>query len=77
LLKQGHITSHKNAPADLVVVPQPKARSIEEFPDYVFGEAAGEDITIYIVDSGLNADHPVSSAARLLPFVNHGKLTMQ
>jgi hypothetical protein len=61
------------APTELVVVSQPKAFSADELTDYFFDESSGEDVTIYILDSGLNTDHPVRTPpSDFLPLFNPG-----
>jgi hypothetical protein len=51
----------KDASIDLVMISQPPGVELIGLTDYVFDEAAGESVTVYIVDSGLNPNHEVST----------------
>ena len=36
------------------------ARSVSRLPGYAYDSMGGRGITVYVVDTGINPDHPVS-----------------
>ena len=57
-----------NSRPEMKFIAQPEdIETIKDTPDYQYDDSAGEGITIYIINSGANVEHPVSSF--LIPLV--------
>jgi len=49
------------APDELKMFSQARgARSLAELPGYAYDARGGEGVTVYIMDTGINPNHPVS-----------------
>lgn len=57
-LRNRETTEQFFAPADLRFISQPRNGKIEATSQYVFDDSAGENITIYVVDTGANPESP-------------------
>jgi subtilisin family serine protease len=49
---------------ELIVVSEPDDIPFEELTSYVYDDVAGAGVSIFIVDTGINAAHPASSPTR-------------
>lgn len=65
-LRKRALRTQDNAPSQLKLLSQPKVdgTDINSFSSYVYDEAAGFGSTIYVIDSGANVAHPVSTLSR-------------
>jgi subtilisin family serine protease len=59
ILRKRDLTIQENAPRELRVVSQAPGQSIDDLEDYFYEDVGGEGVTIYVLDSGLNQNHPV------------------
>jgi hypothetical protein len=50
-----------NAFFDLLVISQPLGRAFLDLPGYAYNSTAGEGITVFIIDTGVNTDNSVST----------------
>ncbi|TKW55331.1 Subtilisin-like protease 3 [Colletotrichum tanaceti] len=53
------VTLQPTAPRELIVISQaPGSKPAEELPSFAYAAEAGEGVTIYMIDSGLDPQHP-------------------
>ena len=57
-LRNRETTQQFFAPADLRFISQPRDEKIEATSRYVYDDSAGDNITIYVVDTGANPENP-------------------
>jgi hypothetical protein len=55
------IELQENALPELRVISQPPAVPLDTLSGFAYNSTAGKDITVYIMDSGANPDHRVST----------------
>lgn len=56
---QADIRLQPSAAEELKVISQPPGSWREELPGFGYASEAGKGVTIYVIDSGANAKHPV------------------
>jgi len=59
----------RNALDDLKLFSQARGASLSGLPGYAYDSKAGVGITVYILDTGLDQDHPVSITDRQWPIM--------
>ena len=58
--KRDEITlMQQDAHDDLKVFSQARGASLSTLPGYAYDSRAGDGITVYVIDTGINQDHPV------------------
>ena len=59
--RDGSILMQQNARDELKVLSQARnARHLAELPGYAYDARGGRGITVYLIDTGINPNHPVS-----------------
>ena len=54
----------RRAPRELKRVSQPPGVAEDALPGYIFDKKAGEGITVYMIDFGINENGPVSAFSK-------------
>lgn len=61
--KRGSKITQPNSPDQLKVLSQAPDQALKDVEGYTYDDTAGKDVRVYIIDSGVNLDHPVGLAA--------------
>jgi hypothetical protein len=59
--RDGTILTQGNAPQELKMFSQARGASLSRLPSYAYDSMGGRGITVYIIDSGITPNHPVSA----------------
>jgi len=60
--RDGSILVQQNPPEDLKLFSQARGALLSELTSYAYDSRGGQGVTVYIIDTGLNSQHPVSVA---------------
>ena len=60
-VEHSSFTTDAAAPPQLQIISLPKGTSLAKSKGYVYDSSAGNDINIYVIDSGLSPSNPVST----------------
>ena len=60
--RDGSILMQQDALDDLRIFSQGAGASLSELPGYAYDARGGRGITVYVIDTGINPNHPVSIA---------------
>jgi len=59
--RDGTVLMQQDARDDLKVLSQARgARSLSGLPGYAYDARGGREITVYVIDTGIDPEHPVS-----------------
>ena len=58
--RDGSILMQQDARPELKVISQSRFASFAELPGYAYDSRGGREITVYVIDTGINPDHTVS-----------------
>lgn len=58
--RDGTILTQQDALDDLKLVSQARGARLAELPGYSYDSRGGQGITVYVIDTGINPNHPVS-----------------
>ncbi len=53
-------STQPDSPDQLKVLSQAKDQALKDVEGFTYHETAGQDVRVYIIDSGVNLTHPVS-----------------
>src|SRR6266545_348980 len=59
--RDGTILLQRNARNELKMFSQASDVSLSELPGYAYDSMGGRGITVYVIDTGINPNHPVSA----------------
>ena len=59
--RDGSILMQQDAGDELKVFSQARGVSLADLPGYAYDARGGRGITVYVIDTGINPDHPVSA----------------
>lgn len=62
LVERGAQIIQPDSPDQLKVLSQAKGQSLGDVKGYTYDDTAGQDVRVYIIDSGVKTDHEVSQA---------------
>jgi subtilisin family serine protease len=57
--RDNNVRLQSDAPPELRVISQPEGVPLNSLPFYAYNSVAGGGVTVYVVDSGANTQHPV------------------
>ena len=58
--RDGTILLQQDAHDDLKMFSQADGAPLSGLPGYAYDSVSGQGITVYVIDTGINPDHPVS-----------------
>ena len=70
LVERGAQITQPNSPDQLKVLSQAKGQALGDVDGYTYDDTAGQDVRVYIIDSGANTGHEVSQAP-FLDLIGH------
>ena len=59
--RDGSILMQQDAGDELKVFSQARGALLSELPGYAYDARGGRGITVYVIDTGITPDHPVSA----------------
>jgi len=60
--RDGSVLMQQDARDELKVISQAQGALLSDLPGYAYDSRGGRGITVYVMDTGINQDHPVSVA---------------
>ena len=54
------IVHEQTALGEMLFISQPERTNLIDLDCYNFDDSAGKDVSLYLIDSGANTEHPVS-----------------